>query len=66
MIFLISPIFGFYRPTEQDKRFEKAGDLVSSINSAVISYKADSYNPIRNHDVDGPMNINEDIPQIGW
>ena len=56
---LISPIFGFDRPTEQHKRFRKAGDLVSSLDNAAISYNTDSLNPIRNHDVDGLLNIDE-------
>ena len=66
VVSLVSPIFGFDRPTEQHKRFRKAGDLVSSLDNAAISYNTDSLNPIRNHDVDGLMNVNEDIPEMGW
>ena len=66
VVSLISPIFGFDRPTEQHKRFRKAGDLVSSLDNAAISYNTDSLNPIRNHDVDGLLNIDESIPEMGW
>ena len=64
VVSFISPIFGFDRPTEQHKGFRKAGDLVSSLDSAAISYNTDSLNPIRNHDVDGLMNIDESIPEM--
>ena len=61
VVSLVGPIFGFDRPTEQHKRFRKAGDIVSALDNAAIRYNTDSLNPIRNHDVDGLMNINEDI-----
>ena len=66
VVSLISPVFGFDRPTEQHKRFRKAGDLVSSLDSAAISYNTNSLNPVRNHDIDGLMNIDESIPEMGW
>ena len=66
VVSLIGPIFGCDRPTELHKRFRKTGDLVSSLDNAAISYSTDSLNPIRNHDVDGLMNINADIPEMGW
>ena len=66
VVSLISPIFGFDRPTEQHKRFRKAGDLVSSLDSAAINYNTDSFNPVRNHDIDQLHNIDESIPEMGW
>ena len=66
VVSLISPTIGFDRPTEQHKRLRKAGDIVSALDNAAISYNTDSLNPIRNHDVDGLLNINEDIPEMGW
>ena len=45
VVSLIAPILGLDKPTEQHKRFRKAGDIVSSLDNAAINYNTDSLNP---------------------
>ena len=66
MISLVAPIFGLDKPTEQHKRFRMTGDLVSAFDNAAINCPTDSFNPIKNHDINELLNINETIPEQGW
>ena len=63
---VVSPIFGFDRPTEKHKRFRTAGDIVSSLENAAINRNTNSLNPVRNHDIDQLFDIDETIPEMGW
>ena len=66
VVSLVAPIFGLDKPTEQHKRFRKTGDLVSSLDSAAINYPTSSFNPVKNHDINELLNIDETIPEQGW
>ena len=66
VISLIAPIFGLDKPTEQHKQSRKTGDIVSSLDNAAMNYNADSFNPIKNHDINQLSNIDESIPEQGW
>ena len=66
VISLISPIFGLDKPTEQHKRFRKTGDVVSGLDSGAINYSTDTFDPIKNHDINELLHIDETIPEQGW
>ena len=60
-----SPFFslGFEEPSEQHKRFRKAGDIVSAFDGSAINYKTNSLNPLTNHDMSSLDNMDESIPE---
>ena len=61
-----SPVFllGFDQPSEQHKRFRKAGDIVSAFDGSAINYNTDTINPMANHDISSLDNIDETIPPL--